>query len=285
MDIKTIGVIGAGLMGNGIAQVLAQAGYTVVMRDIEDRFVENGLKTIKGNLGRLVQKEKMTQQDCDAILGRIKGTLKLDDLKPCDLIIEVILENKELKKSLYKELSNLCDPKVIFASNTSSMSITELASFTNRPKSVIGFHFFNPVPVMQLVEITRGLETSDEAYQVVKEVGTKAGKTCIEIKDSPGFVVNRILIPMLNEAAFTLMEGVASKEDIDSGMKLGCNQPIGPIALMDLIGLDTVLAIMETFYAEFGDSKYRPCPLIKQMVRAGNLGRKTGKGFYDYSKK
>jgi 3-hydroxybutyryl-CoA dehydrogenase len=226
----------------------------------------------------------MTQQECDAILGRIKGTLKLDDLKACDLIIEVILENKELKKSLYKELSNLCDPKVIFASNTSSMSITELASFTNRPKSVIGLHFFNPVPVMQLVEITRGLETSEEAYQVVKEVGNKAGKTCIEIKDSPGFVVNRILIPMLNEAAFTLMEGVASKEDIDNGMKLGCNQPIGPIALMDLIGLDTVLAIMETFYAEFGDSKYRPCPLIKQMVRAGNLGRKTGKGFYDYKK-
>jgi 3-hydroxybutyryl-CoA dehydrogenase len=284
MDIKNIGVIGAGLMGNGIAQVLAQAGYSVVMRDIEDRFVENGLKTIKGNLGRLVQKEKMTQQECDAILGRIKGTLKLDDLKPCDLIIEAILENKELKKSLYQELSKLCDPKVIFASNTSSMSITEIASFTNRPKSVIGLHFFNPVPVMQLVEIIRGLETSEEAFQVVNEVVKKTGKTGIEIKDSSGFVVNRILIPMLNEAAFTLMEGVASKEDIDNGMKLGCNHPIGPIALMDLIGLDTVLAIMETLYAEFGDSKYRPCPLVKQMVRAGNLGRKTGKGFYDYKK-
>ena len=285
MDIKTIGVIGAGLMGNGIAQVLAQAGYTVMMRDIEDRFVENGLKTIKGNLGRLVQKEKMTQKEYDAILGRINGTIKLDDLKPCELIIEAILENKELKKSLYLELSKLCDPKVIFASNTSSLSITEIASFTNRPKTVIGLHFFNPVPVMQLVEIIRGLETTDEAFQVVKEVVDKTGKTGIEIKDSPGFVVNRILIPMLNEAAFTLMERVASKEDIDNGMKLGCNHPIGPIALMDLIGLDTALAVMETFYTEFGDSKYRPCPLLKQMVRAGNLGRKTGKGFYDYNKK
>lgn len=285
MDIKTIGVIGAGLMGNGIAQVLAQAGHTVVMRDIEDRFVENGLKTIKGNLSRLVQKEKMTQQESDAVLGRIKGTIKLEDLKPCELIIEAILENKELKKNLYQELSKVCDPQVIFASNTSSLSITEIASFTNRPKSVIGLHFFNPVPVMQLVEIIRGLETADEAFQVVKEVVNKTGKTGIEIKDSSGFVVNRILVPMLNEAAFTLMEGVASKEDIDNGMKLGCNHPIGPIALMDLIGLDTVLAIMETFYAEFGDSKYRPCPLLKQMVRAGNLGRKTGKGFYDYNKK
>jgi 3-hydroxybutyryl-CoA dehydrogenase len=285
MDIKIIGVVGAGLMGNGIAQVLSQAGYIIVLRDIEDRFLENGLKTIKDNLSHLVQKEKMTQQEYDVVLGRIKGTIKLEDLKPCELIIETISENKAKKKSFYQEISNLCDPKVVFASNTSSLSIPEIASFTNRPRSVIGLHFFYPVPVMQLVEIIRGLETSDEAFQVVKEVVNKTGKTGIEIKDFPGFMVNRILIPMLNEAVFTLMEGVASKEDIDNGMKLGCHHPIGPIALLDMIGLDTALTIMETLYAEFGDSKYRPCPLLKQMVRTGNLGQKTGKGFYDYNKK
>jgi len=284
MEIKTIGVIGAGLMGNGIAQVLAQAGYNVVMRDIEDRFVENGLKTIQSNLNRLVQKEKITQSQADSILNRIKGTIRLEDLAGCELIIEAIVENKELKKLLYQEISKLFAPEVIFASNTSSLSITEIASFTNRPQKVVGLHFFNPVPVMQLVEIIRGLTTSEETVAMVKEVVNKIGKTGIEVKDSPGFVVNRILIPMLNEAAFTLMEGVATKEDIDNGMKLGCNHPIGPIALMDLIGLDTVLAIMETYYTEFGDPKYRPCPLIKQMVRAGKLGRKTGKGFYDYGK-
>jgi len=284
MEIKTIGVIGAGLMGNGIAQVLAQAGYNVVMRDIEDRFVENGLKTIQSNLNRLVQKEKITQSQADSILNRIKGTIRLEDLAGCELIIEAIVENKELKKLLYQEISKLFAPEVIFASNTSSLSITEIASFTNRPQKVVGLHFFNPVPVMQLVEIIRGLTTSEETVAMVKEVVNKIGKTGIEVKDSPGFVVNRILIPMLNEAAFTLMEGVATKEDIDNGMKLGCNHPIGPIALMDLIGLDTVLAIIETYYTEFGDPKYRPCPLIKQMVRAGKLGRKTGKGFYDYGK-
>jgi 3-hydroxybutyryl-CoA dehydrogenase len=284
MEIKTIGVIGAGLMGNGIAQVLAQTGYTVVMRDIEDRFVESGLKTIKGNLSRLVQKEKMSQQESDAVLGRIKGTIALNDMKQCDLIIEAILEKKDLKKSLYKELSDLCDPEVIFATNTSSFSITEIASFSNRPQKVVGVHFFNPAPVMQLVEIIRGLETSEEAFQVVKEVVDKTGKTGIEIKDSPGFVVNRILFTMLNEAAYTLMDGIASKEDIDKGMRLGCNHPLGPIAVMDLVGLDTVLAIIETLFNDFGDTKYRPCPLLKRMVKSGNLGRKTGRGFYEYKK-
>jgi len=282
MNIKNVGVIGAGIMGSGIAQVCAQGGYGVVMRDVEDRFVEKGVQIIRGNLERLVKKEKLTQDEVGAIEGRIKGTVKVGDLASCDLIIEAIIENRDLKRQLYQELNSLCDPKVIIASNTSSFSVTELAAYSNRPKNFVGLHFFNPVPVMALVEIVRGLETSDEAVMIAKEVVNKIGKTGIEIKDSSGFAVNRILVPMLNEAVYALMEGIASKEDIDNGMKLGCNHPIGPLALIDLIGLDTILAAIETFYCEFGDSKYRPCPLLRQKVRAGHLGRKTGKGFYDY---
>ncbi|MBT4363405.1 MAG: 3-hydroxybutyryl-CoA dehydrogenase [Desulfobacterales bacterium] len=277
-----IGVIGAGIMGSGIAQVCAQAGYEVIIRDIEERFVEKGLQAIRDSLDRMVEKEKLVREEAEAVMGRIKGTIKLEDIAQSELIIEAVIEKKEPKRTLYQELESLCDPKVIIASNTSSLSITELASFSNRPNKFVGLHFFNPVPVMELVEIIRGLETSDETFNIVKEVVDNIGKVGIEINDSPGFAVNRILVPMLNEAAFALMEGIASREDIDNGMKLGCNHPIGPLALMDMIGLETILSVMESFYSEFGDPKYRPCPLLKQKVRAGHLGRKTGKGFYEY---
>lgn len=284
MEIKTIGVLGAGLMGNGIAQVCAQAGYDVVMRDIEDRFVQNGLKSVQGNLDRQVKKEKMTKEKAAEIMGRIRGTLLLEEMGGCDLIIEAIIENRDLKKQAYQQLDTICGPDTVFASNTSSLSITDLASLTKRPQKFVGVHFFNPVPVMNLVEIIRGLETSDETVALVQGVVEKVEKQPVSVKDSAGFVVNRLLIPMLNEAAFVFAEGVASREDIDYAMQLGCNHPIGPLALMDLIGLDTTLAIMDVLYCEFGDSKYRACPLIRQMVRAGKLGRKSGKGFYDYNK-
>jgi 3-hydroxybutyryl-CoA dehydrogenase len=285
MKITKIGVIGAGIMGSGIAQVCAQAGYEVIIRDIEERFVEKGLQAIRGSLDRMVEKEKLSREEAEAVMGRIKGTIKLEDIAQSELIIEAVIEKKEPKRALYQELDNLCDPKVILASNTSSLSITELASFSKRPDNFVGLHFFNPVPVMELVEIIRGLETSDETFNIVKEVVDNIGKVGIEINDSPGFAVNRILVPMLNEAAFALMEGIASREDIDNGMKLGCNHPIGPLALMDMIGIETILSVMESFYSEFGDPKYRPCPLLKQKVRAGHLGRKTGKGFYEYDAK
>jgi len=282
MEIKKIGVIGAGIMGSGIAQVCAQGGYQVVMRDIEDHFVAKGMGVIKENIDRMIKKEKISKEEAETILNRIKGTVQLEEIIDCQLVIEAIIENRELKRNLFKELDHLCKPNTIFASNTSSLSITELAAFSNRPKNFVGLHFFNPVPIMPLVEIIRGLETSEDVIEIIKQVINRLRKTSIEVKDSPGFAVNRILVPMLNEAVYVLMEGIATREEIDNGMKLGCNHPIGPLALIDLIGLDTILAVMETFYEEFGDPKYRPCPLLRQKVRAGHLGRKTGRGFYEY---
>lgn len=282
-DIRTVGIIGAGTMGNGIAQACAVSGLKVVMVDIQEAAVQKGLATIAGSLDRLLKKDKISAADKDAALARIQGSTNYDDLKGAELVIEAATENLELKIKILRQLDGLLAPETLVATNTSSISITQLAAVTGRADRFIGMHFFNPVPMMALVEIIRGLQTSDATHDAVRDLALQLGKTPITVKNSPGFVVNRILVPMINEAFFVLAEGLASPEDIDAGMKLGCNHPIGPLALADMIGLDVCLAVMNVYFAEFNDSKYRPCPLLKEMVAAGYLGRKTGRGVYTYA--
>ena len=282
MEIKTFGVIGAGQMGNGITQVAAMSGLNVIMNDIKDEFVERGLATITKILSRNVDKGKMTDDEKNAVLGRIKTSVSLKDMSAADFVVEAAVENEALKFQIFKDLDEICESGVILATNTSSIPIGRIAAQTRRPEKVIGMHFMNPVPVMKLVEVIPGIATSEETLKVTWELSEKFGKTPARANDFPGFIANRILLPMINEAVYCLYHNVGTREDIDTVMKLGMNHPMGPLTLADLIGLDTCLAVMETLYDGFKDSKYRPCPLLRKYVEAGWLGRKTGKGFYEY---
>ena len=280
--MEKIFVLGAGTMGSGIVQAFAQKGYEVIVRDIKDELVQSGIVRINNGLSKLVSKGKMTEETKEDILSRISGTTDMNLAADCDLVVEAAIENMKIKKEIFAELDKICKPETILASNTSSLSITEVASATNRPEKVIGMHFFNPAPVMKLVEIIRGMATSQETFDAVKELSLAIGKEPVEVAEAPGFVVNRILIPMINEASFILQEGIASVEDIDTAMKYGANHPMGPLALGDLIGLDVCLAIMDVLYKETGDTKYRSSSILRKYVRAGWLGRKSGRGFYNY---
>ncbi|TYS46933.1 3-hydroxybutyryl-CoA dehydrogenase [Bacillus infantis] len=283
MEVKKVMVIGAGQMGSGIAQVCAQAGYEVLLNDLKAEYIERGLGVIKKNLSRQVSKDRMTEAEMEEVLRRLQPSDNLEDAGKVDLVIEAAVENIEIKADIFKRLDGIAPDHAILASNTSSLPITEIAAATKRPEKVIGMHFMNPVPVMKLVEIIRGLATADEVYTAIEEMTHKLGKVPVEVNDFPGFVSNRILMPMINEAIYTLYEGVAEKEAIDEVMKLGMNHPMGPLTLADFIGLDTCLYIMETLHEGFGDDKYRPCPLLRKYVKAGWLGKKSGRGFYQYS--
>jgi len=282
MKLQSIGVVGAGTMGNGIAQACAVHGYDVVMQDVSDELVQKGLGGIQNSLGRLVSKEKISQEDSDQTLGRIQTATDIDAMAGCDLVVEAASENMDVKMGIFPHLNKICAEHTILASNTSSLSLTRIAAGSGRPDRVVGMHFFNPVPLMALVEVIRALQTSDETYSAIDTLARDLGKTPVSVKDSPGFVVNRMLVPMINEAVFILYEGLAEAKDIDAAMKLGAAHPMGPLALADMIGLDVCLWVMDVLHQEFADSKFRPCPLLKQMVDAGYLGRKSGRGFYDY---